>query len=135
MMTNILSGGYSAARSLLRRGEEIPPPTPRTMLTVIPLFHVTACSAGMMGAIATGSTLIFMRKWDAIRAMEIIEREKVHITGGVPTVAWQLLEHPDRDNMISPRSKRSPMGAHPRRPNWSGASIPSSARCRATGGA
>jgi acyl-CoA synthetase (AMP-forming)/AMP-acid ligase II len=66
-------------------------------LTVIPLFHVTACSAGMMGVIATGSTMIFMRKWDTIRAMEIIEREKVNITGGVPTIAWQLLEHPDRD--------------------------------------
>lgn len=96
LMTNIMSGGYSAARSALRRGEEIPAPLPRTMLIVIPLFHVTACSASMMGAIASGSTLIFMRKWDATRAMEIIESEKVHITGGVPTVAWQLLEHPDR---------------------------------------
>jgi len=63
---------------------------------VIPLFHVTACSAAMMGSIAAGSSLIFMRKWDTVRAMEIIEREKVNITGGVPTVAWQLLEHPDR---------------------------------------
>ncbi|TPG12489.1 long-chain fatty acid--CoA ligase [Sphingomonas oligophenolica] len=97
LMTNILSGGYAAARSLLRRGDPIPEPTPRTSLTVIPLFHVTACSAGMMGAVASGSTLIFMRKWDPVRAMEIIEREKVHVTGGVPTIAWQLLEHPDRD--------------------------------------
>ncbi len=96
LITNIFSSGYSAARTLLRRGDEIPAPTPKTMLTVIPLFHVTACSAGMMGAYASGSTLIFMRKWDAVRAMEIIEREKVHATGGVPTVAWQLLEHPDR---------------------------------------
>ncbi len=96
LITNIFSSGYSGARTLLRRGEEIPPPTPKTILTCIPLFHVTACSAGMMGAVASGSTLIFMRKWDAVRAMEIIEREKVHATGGVPTIAWQLLEHPDR---------------------------------------
>ena len=96
LMTNIMSGGYAAARSVLRRGDPLPDPTPRTSLTVIPMFHVTACSAGMMGAIAGGSTLIFMRKWDPVRAMEIIEREKVHVTGGVPTIAWQLLEHPDR---------------------------------------
>ncbi len=96
LITNIFSSGYSGARTLLRRGEEIPPPTPKTILTCIPLFHVTACSAGMMGAVASGSTLIFMRKWDAVRAMEIIEREKVHATGGVPTIAWQLLEHPAR---------------------------------------
>ena len=96
LTSNIMSGGYSGARSLLRRGEEIPAPVPRTSLTVIPLFHVTACSASLMGCIATGSTAIFMRKWDVVKAMEIIEREKVNITGGVPTVAWQLIEHPDR---------------------------------------
>ena len=98
MMTNIMSGGYAAARSYLRRGEAIPEPTPRVGLTVIPMFHVTACSAGMMGSVASGSTVIFMRKWDTVRAMEIIEREKVNMTGGVPTIAWQLLEHPDRAN-------------------------------------
>ena len=97
MMSNIMTGGYSGARSALRRGETPPDPVPRVTLTVIPLFHVTACSAGMMGVIATGSTMIFMRKWDTVRAMEIIEREKVNVTGGVPTIAWQLIEHPDRD--------------------------------------
>ncbi|WP_066590043.1 class I adenylate-forming enzyme family protein [Sphingomonas pruni] len=96
LMTNIMSGGFSGARSFVRRGEPIPDPTPRTSLTVIPMFHVTACSAGLMGTMASGSTTIFMRKWDTVKAMEIIEREKVHFTGGVPTIAWQLLEHPDR---------------------------------------
>jgi len=96
LMTNILSGGYAGARAALRRGEAPPDPTPRTMLMVIPLFHVTACSASLMGVIATGSKVVFMRKWDVIRAMELIEGEKVNITGGVPTIAWQLIEHPDR---------------------------------------
>lgn len=95
-MTNILSSGFTAARSYLRRGETPPDPTPRVSLTVIPMFHVTACSAGMMGTIATGSTTIYMRRWDTARALEIIERERVNMTGGVPTIAWQLLEHPDR---------------------------------------
>ena len=94
--TNILSSGYSTARSALRRGEMPAQPEPRTVLTVIPLFHVTACSAALMGCVAVGNTLIFMRKWDPVLAMELIEREKVHLTGGVPTIAWQLLEHPDR---------------------------------------
>ncbi|QQV76188.1 acyl--CoA ligase [Sphingomonas aliaeris] len=96
LMTNILSGGYAGARAMLRRGEAVPDPIPRTMLIVIPLFHVTACSASLMGVIATGSKVIFMRKWDVIRAMELIESEKVNVTGGVPTIAWQLIEHPER---------------------------------------
>ena len=97
-VTNIMSGGYAAARSFLRRGEPLPEPTPRVSLTCIPMFHATALSAGMMGSLAAGHTTIFMRKWDAIRAMEIIERERVNVTGGVPTIAWQLIEHPDRAN-------------------------------------
>jgi acyl-CoA synthetase (AMP-forming)/AMP-acid ligase II len=96
LATNILSSGYTAARAALRRGEAPPEPMPKVLLTVIPLFHVTACSAMLMGALVAGHTLIFMRKWDAVEAMEIIERERVNVTGGVPTIAWQLLEHPDR---------------------------------------
>lgn len=95
--TNILSGGYAAARSILRRGEPLPDPQRRTILTVIPLFHATACSATMMGAIAAGHTMIFMYKWDPVQAFQIIEREGVHATGGVPTIAWQLIEHPERE--------------------------------------
>jgi long-chain acyl-CoA synthetase len=66
------------------------------MLLVIPLFHVTACSAAMMGAVVSGSTLYFMRKWDTEQAMALIQRERIQATGGVPTIAWQLLEHPAR---------------------------------------
>ena len=98
LCTNILSSGYNAGCAVLRRGEALPEPQPKTGLTVIPLFHVTACSAGLMGNIAAGNTLVFMYKWDPIEAFRIIEREKVTSTGGVPTIAWQLLEHPERKN-------------------------------------
>jgi acyl-CoA synthetase (AMP-forming)/AMP-acid ligase II len=96
LMTNILSVGYSVARAALRRGDVPGPPEPRTGLMVIPLFHVTACSASLMGSMAVGNTTVFMRKWDPLEAMAIIEREKVQVTGGVPTIAWQLLDHPER---------------------------------------
>ena len=94
--TNILSVGYSNARAALRRGEAPPEPLPRTALMVIPLFHCTALSAMLMGTMVTGHTIVFMRKWDPVEAMAIIEQERVQMTGGVPTIAWQLLEHPER---------------------------------------
>jgi long-chain acyl-CoA synthetase len=96
LMTNILSTGYAGARAALRRGEPPPEPTPRTGLMVIPLFHVTACSASLMGTMVSGNTNVFMKKWDTLDAMRIIERERVNVTGGVPTIAWQILEHPER---------------------------------------
>jgi len=97
LMTNILSSAYVIARAALRRGEAPPEPTPKVGLLVIPLFHVTALSASMMGAMVAGNTAVFMRKWDTLEAMRLIERERVQITGGVPAIAWQILEHPDRD--------------------------------------
>ena len=86
------------------------------MLTVIPLFHVTACSAGMTGVMFAGSTLVFMHKWDATRALEIIEREKVTATGGVPTIAWQLIEHPERDKYDLSSLKSISYGGAPSAP-------------------
>ena len=97
LMTNILSSGYVTARAALRRGEPPPEPTAKVGLLVIPLFHVTALSASMMGAMVAGNTAVFMRKWDVVEAMRLIERERVQITGGVPAIAWQILEHPDRE--------------------------------------
>jgi long-chain acyl-CoA synthetase len=37
-----------------------------------------------------------MRRWEPVRAFELIEREQVQTAGGVPTIAWQLIEHPAR---------------------------------------
>ena len=96
--TNVLSTAYNAARTALRRGEVPPAPVPKVSLTVIPLFHVTACSAGLMASMMAGNTLVFMHRWDPVEAFTIIERERVNVTGGVPTIAWQLLEHPARRN-------------------------------------
>ncbi len=96
LCTNILSSGFNAAYAALRRGEVPPEPVQKVGLTVIPLFHVTACSAGLMGYLVAGHTMIFMHKWDPVKAFRLIEREKVNLTGGVPTIAWQLLEHPER---------------------------------------
>jgi acyl-CoA synthetase (AMP-forming)/AMP-acid ligase II len=95
LVTNILSGAYSGARAALRRGEALPEPAHRVGLTVIPLFHVTACSATLMGSIAAGNTLVFMRRWDTVKAFELIEhpdREKYDLSslefisyGGAPS--------------------------------------------------
>ncbi|MDP4575992.1 class I adenylate-forming enzyme family protein [Qipengyuania sp. G39] len=97
LSTNILSGGWSIAMAALRRGDEPPEPAQKVTLLVIPLFHVTACSAGLMGAVVAGHTIVMMHKWDPVEAFGLIEREGVNSTGGVPTIAWQLIEHPERD--------------------------------------
>jgi long-chain acyl-CoA synthetase len=42
-----------------------------------------------------GGKLVIMHKWDAGRALELIERERVTTFGGVPSMVMQVLDHPD----------------------------------------
>jgi long-chain acyl-CoA synthetase len=94
----IVARPYSQARTFLRRGEPVPAPDPnapqKSYLLPIPLFHTTGCHAVMIPLIAGGGKLVFMHKWDPELALQIIERERITGTGGVPTIAWQLLAHP-----------------------------------------
>ncbi|HYG25901.1 MAG TPA: class I adenylate-forming enzyme family protein [Caulobacteraceae bacterium] len=100
VLTNIMSSMSSAARSFLRRGEMPPAPDPdgpqRASLISVPFFHATGCFAVLNPSLATGAKLVMMHKWDPVRAFQLIEREKVTQAGGVPTIAWQLIEHPAR---------------------------------------
>ena len=60
-----------------------------------PLFHVTACNCLLHPATLAGGRIVLLRKWDAGRALELIEREGVTNFSGVPTMARELLAHPD----------------------------------------
>jgi len=100
MLSNIFASASSAARNFLRRGET--PPAPGTVeaqrvgLLSVPFFHATGCFAVLNPNITAGGKIILMRKWDVEQAMQLIEREKINFAGGVPTIAWQLIEHPNR---------------------------------------
>ncbi|HEV7157617.1 MAG TPA: class I adenylate-forming enzyme family protein [Caulobacteraceae bacterium] len=99
---NIMAAGSVAARAFLRRGEAPPAPDPdapqRSVLLSVPFFHATGCFAILNTVLAGGGKVVMMRRWDPVRAFELIERERVSLAGGVPTIAWQLIEHPLRGN-------------------------------------
>ncbi|KMO27344.1 class I adenylate-forming enzyme family protein [Methylobacterium aquaticum] len=94
--SGVMAHPYSAARAFLRRGEPVPVPDPaapqRVALLSIPLFHVTGCFATLVPNLYRGGRLVMMRRWDLARAMALIERERCTSAGGVPTIAFQLLD-------------------------------------------
>src|SRR5579871_794523 len=100
--SNILAGAIGGPRTFLRKGERPPSPDPNgpqmTSLLSVPFFHATGCFAILNPMLVGGAKLVMMHRWDVVRAFELIEREKVTMAGGVPTIAWQLLEHPLRSN-------------------------------------
>lgn len=70
-------------------------PAQNAFMAPTPLFHVTANNCLLHPATLTGSKLVLTYKWDAARALELIERERVTNFSGVPTMSREMLMHPD----------------------------------------
>jgi long-chain acyl-CoA synthetase len=98
--SNIFAAAAAAARGFLRRGEAPPQPDPngpqKGSLVSVPFFHATGCFAVMNPSLFAGAKLAMIRKWDPEKAMQLIQDEKLTQMGGVPTIAWQIIEHPRR---------------------------------------
>jgi len=96
--SSLLSLAYIGAQATLRMGEEIlaPKDAPRRQsLLSVPLFHVTGTHSSLMPILFNGGKMVLMYKWNPERALELIEREELTNFGGVPAMAWQVLESPD----------------------------------------
>ncbi len=64
-------------------------------LLSVPLFHATGCHAILVSNTAAGGKVVMMHHFDPERALELIERERITIFGGVPAMVMQVLDSPD----------------------------------------
>jgi len=96
VLTALVAYGCRAAvRNAMDPDERGKHPFPPVFILAVPLFHVTGLIPVMLSAFAAGNKLVMMYKWNPERALELIERERVTIFVGVPTMSWDLLESPD----------------------------------------
>ncbi|HET8990722.1 MAG TPA: class I adenylate-forming enzyme family protein [Acidimicrobiales bacterium] len=70
------------------------PSGPQCFILIVPLFHVTGCVPVMLSCFLWHFKLVMMYKWDAERALGLIERHRVTSFVGVPTQSWDLMEAP-----------------------------------------
>jgi long-chain acyl-CoA synthetase len=124
----LMAGPFTAVRNFVRRGEPVPVPDPtapqRCTLLSIPFFHTTGCHAVLCPTIANGAKLVLMHHWDPLEARcASSRRERVTSAGGVPTIAWQMIEHPERERIrpLVP-GKRGLRRSACRAPSWCAAS-------------
>ncbi len=99
MCTNLMSLGFIIARGQLlaeaSRGPTAPSGMQNAFLLSVPLFHATGCHSVLVPSTASGGKIVMMRRWNPERALELIERERITVFGGVPTMAWQVLNSPE----------------------------------------
>jgi acyl-CoA synthetase (AMP-forming)/AMP-acid ligase II len=61
----------------------------------MPLFHTAGCGMGVLGALTTRATIVYLTVFDPALQLELIEVEQATVSGGVPTMLIALLGHPD----------------------------------------
>jgi long-chain acyl-CoA synthetase len=65
----------------------------------LPLFHVFGLVVGLHAAVVAGASLALIPRFDPEKAIEVIEKERVTIMLGVPTMYAAILNHPRSDGM------------------------------------
>jgi long-chain acyl-CoA synthetase len=68
------------------------------ILGALPLFHSFGQTCGLNASIRRGGMLTLIPRFDAGKALEIIQRDKVNVFEGVPTMYGAILNHDDRED-------------------------------------
>jgi acyl-CoA synthetase (AMP-forming)/AMP-acid ligase II len=61
-----------------------------------PFFHIFGYKAGCLACLMRGATIVPLAVFDPGRALELVERERISVLPGPPTIYRALLDHPDR---------------------------------------
>jgi long-chain acyl-CoA synthetase len=62
----------------------------------LPLFHSFGQTCGLNAAVSSGACLTLLPRFDPGKALEVIQRDRVTVFEGVPTMYVALLNHPGR---------------------------------------
>ncbi|WP_019201951.1 FadD3 family acyl-CoA ligase [Tsukamurella sp. 1534] len=66
-------------------------------LILSPFFHIFGYKAGVLAALQFGAAIYPAQTFDVVRAFDLVQRERISVLPGVPTVHQMMLDHPDRD--------------------------------------
>ncbi len=99
--TVFLLTATSMAQAAAAAGDEsesiTPPGTQPVALFSAPLFHVAGCHSTLVVGMMGGLKLVMIEgKFDPVKALSLIEAEKVTIWTAVPTMVWRVCEAPER---------------------------------------
>ena len=87
--TNLLSNAFSFAAWI--KGT----PARETFLTALPFFHIYGMTTSMNVPISFAAKMVLMPRFEPAKALEAIQRHRVTVFCGVPTMYSTLLANPE----------------------------------------
>ncbi|MCP4755750.1 MAG: long-chain fatty acid--CoA ligase [Proteobacteria bacterium] len=91
-MTNVFNALSVVAATGFNQEEE---PQQMKQLIVAPLFHNTACHSQLVLSLLPGAALVIMKRFKPDEVMETIEKEKITLMTGVPTMYIMMMDSPN----------------------------------------
>jgi long-chain acyl-CoA synthetase len=88
---NLAGNARTTAETLLESS------TDDVIMGCLPLFHVFGLTCGLNTTVLRGSTLTLIPRFDGAKALSVIERDKVTIFEGVPTMFSAMLHAPEAE--------------------------------------
>jgi len=85
---NLMAAAIIAAKTLPMEATDI-------HLAVLPLFHIFGMTGAMNAPFCEGGSIVLLPRFDIAEVMSAIEREKVTVFCGVPTMYVAVNHHPD----------------------------------------
>jgi len=67
-------------------------------LIILPFFHTGGNKAGLVNSLLHGVTMVPVPVFDTVEAMRLIERHRITVMNGSPTIYMSILDHPDRQS-------------------------------------
>ena len=92
------------------------PQNPPAIILTVPLFHVTGLVVQTLMSFRHGRKVVGMYKWDVEEALRIIQDERITEFNGVPTMAWELVQAPNRSKYDLSSLKSAGGGGAPMAP-------------------
>lgn len=94
-----------------RLPDELPAERPGTVsLLASPLFHLAGVQI-QINTLLTGGKVVFLEgRFDPLQALQVIEREKVRVWGGIPAMVSRVVDHPDLERFDTSSVASIPMG-------------------------
>ena len=67
-----------------------------SIILIVPLFHTAGCAVSLLGSLTHGMTVLLAPGYDPQMIARVIERERLTLTGGVPTMLFGLVEEAEK---------------------------------------
>ena len=119
---NIISALYTwffvkqALEALKPELVEANPEFDPAILANVPLFHVTGSHAQFLASFVNLRKFVMMYKWDAEKALQLIEQERISVFHGVPTMTWEIMHSQNFENTDLRSLRGVQSGGAPRPP-------------------